>query len=362
MNFDHRHYVPCIRWKQGEYQAILRLSDDTKDIITPLIEVPEIGFDFEEEQPKKSIDGHLKPFAKRVATKWKGRPCFVDLKLIKPSERMADGQHPVTFVFDDLRALRCVATPVTALDRDTQYQMAVKEVTSEDKYGVCVRLTIEEAVKSNVKSLIDMLLAQVGVNAANCDLVLDLGAPSFEPLAGFAKLIVAATGKLPHLSRWRTFTLIGTSFPESMARIRQSPERVQRFEWQVYKLVVAALTQADMRLPTFGDYAINHPVVLDLDMRLVKPSATIRYTIDDEWLIIKGRNVRENGFEQYRDLCATLVALPQYAGRQFSYGDAYISRCSSGTESTGNLTIWRKVGSNHHFEKVVRDVSSFFVS
>src|SRR5262245_15590588 len=109
MHFDHRHYVPCLRCKLGEYQAMLHLSDTVKKFITPLIEVPEIGFDFETETSSKSIDIHLAPFAKRVKAKWQQRPCFVDLRLIGALQRMANGTHPVKFAFDELRALGCSA-------------------------------------------------------------------------------------------------------------------------------------------------------------------------------------------------------------------------------------------------------------
>ena len=34
----------------------------------------------------------------------------------------------------------------------------------------------------------------------------------------------------------------------------------------------------------------------------------------------------------------------------------------AGSVGTGNLTTWRRVGTNHHIEKVVQDVSSLFAS
>ena len=45
--FTQRHYVPVLKWKQGEYQALYRLSNAVKDNLTPLLEIPPIGFDFE---------------------------------------------------------------------------------------------------------------------------------------------------------------------------------------------------------------------------------------------------------------------------------------------------------------------------
>lgn len=361
MSFDHQHYVPCLRWKQGEYQAMLHLSSTAKDFITPLIEVPEIGFDFAKGRPSKSVDDHLAPFAERVMKKWEKRPCFVDLKLIAPSERMADGKHPGNFIFDGLRSQSCKATPVTSLDRDRPYQSAVKQAVYKDGRGLCLRLRIEDAGKTDLKKSVNKLLAEVGLTAAECDLLLDLGAPpNFEPIQGFAKLVEAITRKLPYLAQWRTFTIIGTSFPPSMAGIKQGSTTIPRFEWLLFKALKAML--ASIRPPTFGDYTINHPDVLSLDMRLVKPSATIRYTTDDSWLIVKGPNVRDKKFEQYREHCRTVIGSPSFPGAGFSYGDKYIAECAAGTASTGNLTTWRNVGTNRHLEKVVSDISSFFGS
>lgn len=362
MIFDHRHYVPCIRWKQGEYRAMLHLSSSSREIITPLIEVPEIGFDFETNTNMKSVDEHLSPFAKRVRSNLQMQPCFVDLNLIDTSKPMADGRHPVNFVFDELRAQRCLATPVIGINRGRQYQQAVERVVSKDKRGLCLRISLEDASKTNIKAPVDALLEKNGLGVSECDLVIDLGAPNFKPIEGFAKLIEVIVQKLPYLSKWRTFTIIGTSFPQSMAEVSQGLTTIQRFEWLLYKNLINRLNKVRVRLPTFGDYGINHPDVQPMDMRILKPSATIRYTIDDAWLIVKGPNVREHGYSQYRYHCKAVIASSCFLGSGFSKGDEYIASCASGTAKTGNLTTWRMVGTNHHLEKVARDISSFYDS
>src|SRR6266498_4658070 len=141
MSFGHRHYVPCLRWKQGEYKAMSLLSNGARDLITPLIEIPEKGFDFETWTDKKSIDEHLAPVAKRVKQNWQRRLCFVDLNLIPSSELMRGGVHPVKFIFDQLRVLECSAIPVTGLTRNAQYQVAVKQTAAKDKRGLCLRIS-----------------------------------------------------------------------------------------------------------------------------------------------------------------------------------------------------------------------------
>lgn len=360
MNFDQKHYVPCLQWKQGEYQAIFGLSRTARNLITPLIEVPEIGFDFETRSETKDVDEHLAPFAKRLCTKWGRAPCFVDIVRISPNKLMADGRHPVSFVFDTLRTFGCSAEPVTGIARDLHYQRAIKRVVSKDARGLALRLKIDEAARPNVKEKIDELFAVIGAGAENCDLILDVGAPNFVPVEGFTKVIESLIRRLPYLPRWRTFTVIGTSFPSTMAEIKQSLEKVPRWEWILYKRLVGNLSRGSIRVPAFGDYAINHPNSLSLDMRLVKPSASIRYTTDDAWLIVKGTNVRDNGFAQFRRHCQTVLGSGIFMGPGFSQGDKYIKECAAGTGKTGNLTVWRNVGTNHHIEKVVRDVSSLF--
>lgn len=362
MQFDHCHYVPCLRWKQGEYQAVSRFSAMVKGAFTPLIEVPEIGWDPENSRRTKTIDEHLAPFAKRVCGKWGPQGCFVDLGIVAASDQMESGVHPLRFVFDQLRTMECVAVPVTRLDGDKAFQEEVKKVLDKDPYGVCLRISIEQAARSSAGMEVDALLATLRISPQDCDLVLDLAAPNFVPLDGFSRAIQAIVRRLPHLCEWRTFALVGTSFPETMASIRKGGEIVPRHEWQLYKLLAAFFSEADIRLPTFGDYAIAHPRVLHLDMRLVKPSATIRYTVEDGWYIMKGKNVRDHKFGQYRELSSSVVNSRHYYGSTFSWGDGYILDCSDGSGKTGNLTMWRQVGTNHHIAAVTRDIANFYAS
>jgi hypothetical protein len=359
MSFSHCHYVPCLRWKQGEYKAVSLLSTFAQELITPLIEVAEKGYDFETGTDKKSIDEHLAPIAKRVRANWGQKPCFVDLNLIPTNERMKGAIHPVKYILEQLNAQGCSAIPVTGLDRDSPYQQAVKQSASKDKRGICVRVSIEEAAKPTLKSSLHTLLGKE-IPVKESDLILDLGAPNFVPLDGFVMLIESIIRQLPNLPEWRTFTVIGSSFPANMGEIKSSPAVIPRNEWLLYKRLVPALRKSKLRIPSFGDYAINHPDVLQKDMRLLKPSGTIRYAVDDAWMITKGPNVRDNGYGQYVGHCKKVIASSQFLGPTFSEGDKYIYDCASGNASTGNLSTWRWVGTNHHLEKVARDVASFF--
>ena len=362
MSFDYFHYVPCLRWKQGEYQGVLRLSSAAKKVFTPLIEVPELGWDFEEKKKKKTIDQLLTPFPKRVYEKWGVLPCFVDvMKNIQYSNRSSNGAHPENIVFTGLREKGCLAMPVIGLERDNAHLDEIKATLAKDQRGVCFRITTEQAARSSLKTDLDYLLSKLAATSNNCDFILDLGAPNFLPIDGFANVINALVSGLPYLNRWRTFTILGTSFPETMAVVKKGMENIPRYEWQLYKKLIIIFKCTGLRIPTFGDYAIAHPKVVEMDMRIIKLAATIRYAIENNWCIVKGKSFRDDQ-KQYHELCKKLVASKHFCGKDFSYGDEYIQKCSMKEAGCGTLSTWRQVGTNHHIEKVIQDIANFYAS
>ncbi len=235
--------------------------------------------------------------------------------------------------------------------------MSIRRIVGADGRGLALRLRIDETANKGFLGLVKDLIEGYGLKPEDCDLILDLEAPNFDPMDGFVNILEEIIRVFPNLDRWRRLVLIGTSFPSTMAIVGLGASIIPRSEWSMYKMLASRLAQLGVRVPCFGDYAINHPEVPTIDMRIVKPSASIRYTVDDGWLLVKGKNVRDNGFDQYRDLCSMVVgAKKYYRGWKFSKGDEYIYKCSQGQASTGNLTTWRWVGTNHHLEMVAQDV------
>lgn len=364
MKFDNTHYVPCLRWKLGEYQAVFRLSAAVKNKFTPLIEIPEIGWDFAKKKEAKTIDQQVGSFPQRVCDKWGVTFCFIDMRYVDLLGRLDNGQHPLMFVFDGLRQGKCCGIPIVYLDSNKLHRQQLRLIQKTDKNGICLRIGIKQAlnVNNSLKNDIDDLMNDLRMPLNEMHLILDIGTPNFVPLEGFLKLLKIIIRKFPYLNSWKTFSIIATSFPETMATLRRGLEVLPRYEWQLYKLIIRDFKREGTRLPTFGDYAIGHPKLLNIDMRLIKPAATIRYSIDDEWCIIKGKNTRDNGFSQYKELSKQLVASPYYCGKSFSYGDEYIKNCADGKIKPGHLPIWRQVGTNHHIQKVISDLASLYAS
>lgn len=363
MTFAPCRYIPCLRWKLGEYQALADLSSIARSIIMPLIDVSEIGFDFATGENKKSVDDHLKQFAKRVTDNWGKDKCFIDMHLINDAERMATCEHPVTFIFNDLRSKGAQAIPVMAINQDSQWQSAIQQVADQDNRGFCLRISLEEAANSRLGKSIQELLEKFNKRVEQCDLIIDERAPNFEPLDGFVSMLETIIRNLPYLNQWRSFALIGTSFPSSLSILKSNPQKIiPRNEWRAYKQLFFRLRSSGIRIPNFGDYAINHPEVSTADPRVMKTTANIRYTINDNWLVVRGKVLRDYGFEQHRDLCKMIERSNLFEGPGFSVGDKYIFDCSRKNVSPGNSTTWRRVGTNHHLEAVARDVANLAAS
>lgn len=360
MTFDYRFYIPCIKWKKGEYQALSKLKSESKKKIIPLIEIPEIGFDFEERKEKKTIDKHLEKLADRIKKKWGKAFCFIDGKWLNLKERMKGGEHPIKYVFDDFRKNELNCIPVLSLSYDKNTREVINKIVQKDNNGLCLRITIEELSKNTLKKQINELLEINKITKNQFDFLIDLASPNFYPISGFCKLIEMLIKKIPYIDNWRTYAIIGTAFPETMAGIK-GIEPLHRMEWILYKSLIDRLSSERIRLPTFGDYCITHPKPIELDYRILSPSAKIQYTVDNDWLIIKGSSVkRKNGYYQYHDLCKKLIDSGYFLGSEFSEGDTYIVECSEKKQSSGNLTTWKWVGTNHHIEKIIVDIANHY--
>ncbi len=349
-------YVPILKWRQGEYLALDQLHTNVKDKVIPLIEIPPIEWDFENNVEAKTIDKHLEPFSNRLHKKWKNRAAYLDFNFFDSKVTMKDGTHPLTYVFRNVRQINQQVIPVIGLNQNQAYQHAIKETVQIDSNGVCIRLKIRDIVKPNIELMVNSIVNYLEIEIQDVDLVIDLEAPNFKPLNQFVGAIRNAVKNLPQVELARSFTIASTNFPRSMGKLCTGVNLIDRLEWSFY-LSYCSQFKSERR-PRFGDYAIAHPELLSLDMRIITPSASLRYATDNAWWIFKGVNVRKNGLGQYKNICQRLVASAHFMGETYSIGDKYIADCSASAASTGNLTVWRRVGTNHHITKVVKDCAT----
>ncbi|HKT88885.1 MAG TPA: beta family protein [Candidatus Sulfotelmatobacter sp.] len=356
----HVTYVPVLKGKEGEFAALEELRADVRHSIMPLIEVPDVPYDYVNERPARSLDEHVSGIAKRLKECWPHDPLFLDLPWFGEEEGLKDGRVALDAVLGDCRKNSVCVVPVISRRSSADYFAATNRHLRKSDLGTCLRLTVEDFEEDvDLESEVDDLLHKVGSpSPSSVDLILDLEDLGMDD--GKAVLIARSVfSMIPKRDDWRRIILIAASFPEDLSDIgADDVTKLPRREWTLWNTLQKrpkALPRRDM---IFGDYAIAHPIPKELDPRMMLMSANIRYTTQANWMIMKGRNVRQYGFEQYFDLCKRLTERAEYSGSNFSWGDQFIFDCAAGIKGPGNATTWRKVGTNHHITLVATQLAN----
>lgn len=350
-------YVPALRWRQGEYQALARLETAAKNRIVPYVTIPEVEFDFELWQPKKTVQEHVHPFAARFNAKWGQRPAWVSVHPSISGKPMGDGRDIYTYVFEALRAFQANAIPAVPLDASAPMAASVAAIVATDGLGAAIAVRLEDLMKPDARTRIVALASSPGLSLTEVDLVIDLGAPNFEPYNAFAGALIAAVQKLGDLHTFRNFVVIGTAIPETFKDVAKGADQLPRHDWLFYQALLGQLP-ARMRQPNYGDYTIVHPEFAPVDMRKIKSAGKLVYTTATDWEVRKGGAFRDNP-GQMHDHCASIVESGRFSGAEFSIGDDYIAKCAARTAKPSNQPWWKFVTINHHITHVLDDLATF---
>ena len=100
-------YVPFLKWRQSEYQALFKLKKEVKDLIIPYIIMPPIEYDFEEKRLKKTIQEHIEPMPKRLKEKWGSRLALLDFHESIEQEIMDSGENVIKYLYTRALAMGC---------------------------------------------------------------------------------------------------------------------------------------------------------------------------------------------------------------------------------------------------------------
>lgn len=360
--FGYKHYVPILKGKDGEFRALTRLTPSVRRKITPFIDIPRVDTDINTNKPKDPIQVHLEKKAKKIRKFWgTDQEIFVDVFDLDLDLRTPNGKHFLEFLFSQLRTNSVQAIPVIGLDRSTNtaYVKAVRNAVAADNRGICVRLLREDMETPRpTYADIDDLTRTLQLSPRQVHLLLDFRDISEGDLYDLAEIATAFLASLPDPSAWKTITVSSSAFPENLGAVPpRSVESLPRVELQL-RDELASRKRKIPRFPTFGDYGICHPDLLDFDPRTHTPSAAIRYTTERKWLIVKAGSIKKHKLEQFRQLSDTLRKRPEYYGENYSWGDRYISECADCNVGHGNLTTWRQVGTNHHVTLVANQIAS----
>lgn len=367
--FGSNHYVPILRWKQAERLALHKLQDADRARITPLIELtPTIfkakkrdGIQGETPDPVKVLDEQ----AKHLLAACGYSHFFLDLCHISAKTvGKVRNSHPLDYLANRSRTCKLKLIPVTGLSRGKEYQAAVAKIVAEDGRGLCLRLTHDQILQEDSCRAIQDLLDSLSVNPDSVHLLVDFLASEPSQLDPRSLLL-----HIPNLNRWQTLSIAMGAFPPNLQQFVPGHHRIPRTDYLKW---IDVVSQTAARKPAFADYTIQYGLYKE-PPEGCNPSVSIRYTLDREWLIMRGEAVQGSeesrkkksrdevrpGREQWNFNAQLLCENGElFYGEDFSWGDEFIHERSITKDKHGTYEIWLRAGINHHMTVVSRQIAN----
>ena len=304
--FIRTHYVPILRWKRAEQVALAKLTADTSNHITPLIELVADNF----KNPKKrelSSEEVARKISHQLFQFWGERPFFVDLHNLSQGLLTEGPSHSLVQLSNYASITQVSLIPVTGISRDPSYQSAVRNVIEKHNQGVCFRLSREDINRQTLARDLKGALYFLEIAPDEVDLLID-----FQTTEQSVPPFSALCAQIPDIHEWRNFIVASGAFPEDLRHLKR-----------------------------------NQQHTID--------------TADEYWVIMRGESVSNEegpGTAQWPANAQLLCERPEYSGDSFSYGDKYIKEMISQYDKPGSPTTWLRAGINHHMTFVVRQLAT----
>jgi len=372
-------YVPILKAKEGEFAALVQISERASNQIVPWFDVPQLDDKTRitsEERSEPPIESYLNKKALGIADAWLGKPIFyenkpifMDLPRWAPNAQTESGEHVIPYFRNRLEHHGVIVNPVIKYDfwDDPVYVNALKGIRLENGRNFCIRLnmdadTVEDMAFDYFGERLSDIVEQLDINPSETYLLIDFGDVSgqshfIEEMVDKAKQAISLTRE----SGFSQIMLAGSSLPTSVnlaVKKQNATGLVLRKEMMIWQTLLSETPSLNI---TFADYGVRNPSASDEAMCCSNANGKIRYTIDKHYFIARGHSLHDanSGFEQFCDLAQIVVNSGHYLGKTFSWGDKQITLHSNPEHNPGNQTNWITIDTNHHIEIVLMEVLEF---
>lgn len=348
-------YIPILRTRQNERLAVADIPDDVRSIVAPLFDITAPDEEKDHDESVAYIERNINQLAKRLS----GHPeLLIDSSIMKAAIRLTNDIHPLLLAGTKLIESGIAVTPVSGLARDkAHWDAAIAIVEQLQHKQICLRLDNEDLqlpsdTTEAIRDLKQDLLADVEIIILfDCESVFE------DDLSSLGMRILRI---IEDISPWVSDSVIvaACGMPKSIRQVAAISESayVKRKEINLWKHV----KQLDKsgKIILFGDYTTINP-----NYEMIDPKITYRvtapkiiYTLPNEWFVIRGKRLHDHGADQYFDLAADVVALPEYRGRDYSAGDEYIQLKADRIGNPGRPGTWVRPCLSHHLTLTAREV------
>jgi len=363
---NSNHYTPILKWKTAEQGALASLKAEDKKHITPLVQF--VMPSQKKDEPFQDVVKRFKEQSNKLPGKiievWGTSAIFLDFSLLydtEPTDTTDLRVSSIQSILEGGNKSSAKFIPVIHLNDDEDIKTVVSKLAKEYDTGLCLRLVYPDFTDLEIlNKIIQKFLTDYKLSRDEVDVMVDIKEID-ENRTKYSNYFNLAQ-KLEKLSQWRSFIFASGSFPVDLSKCKLDEENLlPRFDWKNW--LVEIKNTNIIRKPTFSDYTIQYPIY-NQSSQFFHPSTSIKYTLNDQWLIMRGKQQQYN---LYLANAKLLAEDSRFMGEKFSAGDKYISEKAKHYDThatepkkwkTGNAKTWIEAGISHHFALVVNQVSS----
>jgi hypothetical protein len=326
-------YSPFLKLKVNEIAALVALSVEVLEKITPFFDLPRKSDQMSEAVLRQMVTKAARKVEKNLGKEYSFYLDNFDLS----DDWTIDGEVSYSFVIDAFRETMFI--PVLGVDRHTDHAGSIWKAKSDGlikSSTLAIRLLEEDFLSFALvqAELADLSFAAGEAGFSDLDLILDCRLCRNHNSAELSKLVGEFIQEARGHHDFRRVVVTGSSIPASIAdviKVLQQSE-ISRVELQV----VSRLLAAGVEDIVLGDYTIVSPLYSEVsmppEMLLNITAPKVMYSYVGVHYIQRGGALRTHarGNFQYNDIASALVGLPFFRGRAYSYGDEFIDDRAKG--------------------------------
>lgn len=334
-------YVPILKWKKGEQEALKNLTAQERSKIIPLLEI----VDYQEpdtifENVTNSFDG----------------PVYIDTAIAGEDDR-----DYLILILDEFNKGEKTAYPVLYFNDFDESEDFITSIVDR----LAVRISLPEDIDGEgYKSIFQRIKDFYTKHNTLFDIILDLDIISEKADANkqFREVKDVLNQYLLNQKFYNSIIISSTSFPKNISSIPAGENASYiRYDIKLFLKLLEYPQYEKLKL-IFSDYGVTKFTETDLDFSKMKhrPLPKVKYTTNDNYIVLKGaRNTSTRAMiRDYSSMAKEVVSSSYYFGNDFSFGDNYLyEKANKLTKGPGGPANWVTAVANHHIAVVVAQLS-----
>lgn len=338
-------YMPILKAKKGEFLAYENLTQNIKEKVIPIFETKDFRYStdkevMESQQIEKTLINHIKKYCPI-------NKLGIDLK--------NNIEH--------LKKLISINPNIIPTLELSMFQKFEEEFLKERKNvnSFILRIKLPFLLEEEDNLLMLNRIFKSYSSKCNIFLLLDLEEIIDEKhrrglVLDFKNIITFIKECKPDIK----VIISSSSLPKNMDCVENGKfKKVNKLELKLFQKIKEVYK--DLYL-IYSDYGISQNVDF-LDFFPKNTLAKIRYTLEDEYLLLKGRN--ENAKTKvtkigYKELLKTLITSKDFMGTEFSDGDKKMATLLYDEKKKGSHGDIIEYGTNHHITVILKQLSQYY--